>query len=109
MYLFYNYSKFLRCKLPFYENDTYEIQNDHHQKLIDTFIPSSSKSLKTKYNQCELKIGPSITNSSDLFTEDYLNTITNQNYTLEKCNEWVYSKEYFESTIISDVIKFFTN
>ncbi|RNA15634.1 Organic cation transporter [Brachionus plicatilis] len=76
-----------RCRIPAYPNDTYEIQSDYHQELIDTFIPESKNSFKEKYDTCNLRV---------------FNKTDKANSSLTKCSEWVYSKEYFESTLMSD-------
>ncbi len=71
-----------RCSLPNYENDTYEIASQDHQELIDRYIPRDPH-LKT-YKSCTIR------NSADL------------NATEVPCNSWVYSKEYYERTIVTE-------
>lgn len=82
-----------RCKLPGYANDTFQIQSDHHRQLVDYYIPPPGKNtLKNKYDSCHLK--------------HYFNNETsfvNKSSTLVTCNEWVYSTEYFDETLISRV------
>lgn len=77
-----------RCRLPDLYNDTYAIQNEQHQLLVNKYIPQDkSDGFKSKYDKCNLY------NYSDT-----------GNATKSKCNKWVYSKQYFEDTLISDVI-----
>lgn len=88
---FYGATPSFRCKIPAYENDTYEIQDNYHQSLIDMYIPiSGDKSLKGIYEKCKIK--------------SYQNT--SNNFTLNQCTEWVYSKQYFQSTLITEVCFF---
>lgn len=91
-FAFYAATPEFRCKIPSYENDTYEIHNEHHQGLVEKFIPTlNDKSFKGIYEKCNIKL--------------YLNN-SSKNFTLSQCNEWVFSKEYFESTLVTEV-KFF--
>ncbi|RMZ97215.1 organic cation transporter -like [Brachionus plicatilis] len=84
---FYGATPNHRCKIPNYENDTYEIQSEYHKQLIDKYIPKSkSGSFKNEYDYCNLKA----------FNQN------SSNSTLIKCDKWVYSKKYFESTLTSD-------
>ena len=57
--------------------------------MISEYIPTSAVSFKDPYDKCNLKI----MNQTD----------EGKNYTLAKCNEWVFSKKYFESTLMADV------
>lgn len=45
---------------------------------------------KNNYDRCKLK-SFSYSNASE------------SNFTLESCDEWVFSKEYFQDTIVTDV------
>lgn len=59
-----------------------------HSNAINNYIPlANDKSVKNKYDKCHLK-----------------RATVNDSFILEKCNEYVYSREYFQSTLISDVI-----
>lgn len=90
-YSFYGATPDFRCKIPGYENDTYEIQGGYHQSLVDLYIPlSTDKSFKGIYDKCNVK--------------SFMNKT---NFTVEQCNEWVYSKQYFQSTIITEVLSIF--
>ena len=72
------------CKLPTLVNDTFYSQGEWHSELIDMHLPWTND---TQHNRkCFLRsIGE---NGTETFT---------------KCNEWVYSKQYFEKTLTSDV------
>ncbi|RMZ92891.1 organic cation transporter -like, partial [Brachionus plicatilis] len=85
-YSFYGATPNFRCKIPGYENDTYEIQNDYHQSLVDNYIPLlSDQSFKGIYDKCNIKSFPN-----------------KNNFSLDQCNEWVYSKQYFQTTLITE-------
>ena len=78
-----------RCKLPGYDNDTFQIQSEHHRQLVDHFIPPSGENtLRNVYDSCNLKLYNGSNESS-----------------LIACNEWVYSKEFFDETVMSRVRK----
>jgi hypothetical protein len=76
-----------RCKIPGFENDTFAIQSQYHQELIDQNIPIVNSS-SPKYDKCNLKVS----NSSD-----------ESDIRLEKCRSWVFSDEYYGKTITTDV------
>jgi hypothetical protein len=65
----------LRCALPGWTNDTYIVQNDAHQELINATIPQGSKC--TVYNSSGL------------------------NET--KCSSWVYDETYFSPSAVMEV------
>lgn len=73
-----------RCKLPMLDNDTYEVTSQEQQRLIDRYIPKGSGFTR---NDLECKL---ISNSSS-------------NKVLANCDSWVYSKQYYEETVISKV------
>ena len=74
-----------RCFLPGWNlNDTYEIQNKEHFKFIKKYIPL--KKGETEYDKCHFK------------------KYTNFSSKLESCKKWVYSKQYFNETLINKVI-----
>ena len=95
-YNFYGATPNFRCKIPNLDNDTYEITNDYHQYLINKYIPPpSSKSYKDEYNKCEIKVyNLNSTENDDLSS--------NNTFRLQKCKEWVYSKKYFQNTLVTD-------
>jgi hypothetical protein len=69
------------------KNDTFEIWGKYHQELVDKYIPlSSGNSFKNKYDGCHLRV----------FDQP-------MHHNLTKCTEWVYSKEYFGTTLATEV------
>lgn len=86
-------SKIKRCKIPLI-NDTFEIQNDQHANIVDRYIPFD-KNLMTKnnYDRCQIRL---------LFSNE-----TGANLAISDCDEWVFSKEYFDHTIVTDVSIYF--
>ncbi|XP_048727164.2 organic cation transporter protein-like isoform X1 [Ostrea edulis] len=65
-----------RCKIPGYDNDTYEIQSSYHQSLINQTIPLDLKDKKQPYDKCHLYQHSNLTNTVERI----------------KCNEWVYDR-----------------
>ena len=72
-----------RCRLPsdLFKNDTYEITSNNQLNLVEKYIPIDPKT--DKYDTC------------------HLNSPNGTNTTIE-CHEWVYSKQYFDRTIITE-------
>ncbi len=66
-------------------NDTYEIQSVEQKYLIETYIPLDSNN---EYDKCHLKQFEK--NSS--------------NYSIVKCDSWVYSRQYYEETLVTKVL-----
>jgi hypothetical protein len=91
-FTFYGASPKHRCKLPefIFPNDTYQIQSKFHQEIVEEFIPESNIDALSSFDQCNLK-NFSITNE------------TSSNFTLMKCSEWVFSNEYYEKTLVTEV------
>lgn len=87
-----------RCKLPNYANDTFEIQSDEHRRLIDYYIPEkdAKKGVTNRYDGCHIKY---YSNESSLSSNG-----SSSNFSLNSCNEWVYSKEFYQTTIVAKVI-----
>ena len=77
-YVIFHLFFFLRCKLPFYEDDTFAVQSSTHDEMINASIP---KKLDGSYSECTLLV----------------------NGTEEKCSEWVYDQSQFIRTVTSDV------
>ncbi|KAK3086309.1 hypothetical protein FSP39_016703 [Pinctada imbricata] len=77
-----------RCKIPGYSNDTWKVQSDYHQYLINQSIPLSDDS-NLYYDQCH--------------TYRYINfnATGNQERDLVKCSEWVYDTDTFKETFVS--------
>lgn len=71
-----------RCKLPMLENDTYEIFSSEQQRLVDLYIPPGKGHVT--YDGCHL----------------YNTTTHNRSET--ECNQWVYSKKYYDQTIVTE-------
>ena len=83
-------NKKFRCKLPNYENDSYEIQSDYHQQLVDKYVPfDKNNSLLNELDKCKLY---EFNNINDTFS--------NSTYT---CDSWVFSRKYYHKTIVNDV------
>ncbi|XP_061177442.1 organic cation transporter protein-like [Saccostrea echinata] len=78
-----------RCGIPDYTNDTYNIQNSHHQELIKKYIPIGSDGLYM-YDECHVyrfnQSTPSVFNDSGV---------------LEECSSWVFDKTLFDETIVT--------
>ncbi|XP_064619627.1 organic cation transporter protein-like [Lineus longissimus] len=66
-----------RCAIPGLENDTYTVQDDHHQSLINATIPRGET--------CKI----------------YSNT-SGVNRTTQGCSAWVYDTSVFLSTAVTD-------
>lgn len=81
-------SKFIRCKIPELDNDTYEIQGDFHRLLIDKYIPLKQDG---KYETCLVNV----------FNSTRLNS--NSSFYETNCDEYVYSKKFYEKTLVTDV------
>lgn len=78
-----------RCKIPFYPNDTYEIQSSYHQHLVNLTIPKSDDDT-LEYSQCHVYVSSGAGN------------LNPANFTREKCTEWVYETSEFKSTFTSE-------
>lgn len=66
-----------RCKIPFYDNDTFAVQSEHHKEAINITIPMESDGT---YSLCTYFV----------------------NGTEQKCSEWVYDQSIFIRTVTSD-------
>jgi hypothetical protein len=77
------------------DNDTFLIQNDYHEALVDYYIPKLSNSSKD-YDRCYIKVYKNHTESPE----------KSSNYTKEKCKSWVYSNTIYRKTIVTDVCRF---
>ena len=82
-----------RCAIPGLLNDTFEIQNDEHQLLVNKFIPDSTDD-QHKYDQCNVF---SETNSYDVNTSRPINA------SQYSCNQWVYDNTDFKATFVTKV------
>ncbi len=115
--------------MPFVANDSYEIFGDQHELLVQKHIPKpSDQSYKDKYEKCKIRVYnlneyefyypnddlPSSTvataNTFDHFTskhssyniDELTQAFSRNESVLIKCNKWVYSQEYFKSTISTE-------
>ncbi|RUS88324.1 hypothetical protein EGW08_003895, partial [Elysia chlorotica] len=82
-----------RCAVPGLPNDTFNIQNEAHARLINATIPFDVD--KASYSQCS-RYKESVNQS----------TAHSTNMTLgetQSCSRWVYSTDVFSSSIISDL------
>ena len=70
------------CAIPGYANDTYEVQGDFHQRLINETYSES------EYEKCHL----------------YVNVGHNLTSKTESCTSWVYDKSLFTETLGAKVI-----
>ena len=69
-----------------------------HEKLINKYIPASKDNFKSDFDKCHMR---KYHKDENLVTE--INDPRTINFTLVKCNKWVYSKEYFEATLNTEV------
>ncbi|KAL3882128.1 hypothetical protein ACJMK2_028499 [Sinanodonta woodiana] len=82
-----------RCAIPGYDNDTYRIQSEYHQMLVNKTIPRSSD-VKLKYDQCHIFAANA--------TYDEFNHPLNDTPSLN-CKRWVYDDTIFKATFVSQV------
>ncbi|GFR89934.1 organic cation transporter protein [Elysia marginata] len=82
-----------RCAVPGLLNDTFNIQNEAHARLINATIPFDAD--KGSYSKC-----------SHYKNGLYKSTLLAQNITLgdtQACSRWVYSTDVFKSSILSEL------
>ena len=82
-----HFSTFFRCAIPGLLNDTYEVQSNEHELLIERFIPKDSSGT---WSSC--KINFSRQNSSENVTST------------RSCDRWVYAKTPFRDTVVTEVL-----
>ncbi|KAK0064416.1 organic cation transporter protein [Biomphalaria pfeifferi] len=85
-----------RCKLPKYSNDTYEIQNDYHEYLINISIPPSDVD-SSDYSECMIY---SDANFSAPYEFRWSNTSAPRS--TRTCKEWVYDKSEYDLSAIEE-------
>ena len=85
---------YCRCKLPGVENDTYELQGNYHQALINATIPAGSED--HEYDECHIYAYEEPTN---------YNTGDDKpvNGTKVKCTAWVYDTTVYKNTFAKKV------
>ncbi|CAI9729376.1 Hypothetical predicted protein [Octopus vulgaris] len=76
-----------RCAIPGYDNDTYKIQSESHEELINEYIPKSEDEGEVVYEKCLI----------------YSNTTENGNRTTKKCGSWVYDKTNTHTSITTQL------
>ena len=85
-----------RCKIDGLDNDTYKVQGDYHQALINATIPPGSKD--QKYDMCHVYVTDNYTN----YDQD--NKPSNAT-TKQKCTSWVYATDVYKNTFAKQVTK----
>ncbi|CAI9729395.1 organic cation transporter protein-like [Octopus vulgaris] len=75
------------CAIPGYDNDTYKIQSEIHEELINEYIPKSEDEGEVVYDKCLI----------------YSNTTENGNRTTQKCSSWVYDKTNTHTSITTQL------
>ncbi|RUS90445.1 hypothetical protein EGW08_001786 [Elysia chlorotica] len=84
-----------RCAVPGLDNDTFYIQNEAHQLLLNSSIPfdatkgTYSQCYRYKFNQSSPEVG-------------FTGTLNMTSPNLEMCTKWVYSTDVFSTSIISE-------
>ncbi|XP_036361571.1 organic cation transporter protein-like [Octopus sinensis] len=76
-----------KCAIPGYNNDTYKIQSEIDEELINEYIPKSEDEGEVVYDKCLI----------------YSNTTENGNRTTQKCSSWVYDKTNTHNSITSEL------
>lgn len=80
-----------RCKIPGYDNDTYQIQNEHHEEILQRYIPVD-ESQDGGYDQCHV-----------YRMEQSFGKTRNDSRPTEKCSVWVYDTSLFDETFVTKV------
>ncbi|KAK3777515.1 hypothetical protein RRG08_044805 [Elysia crispata] len=86
-------SRDFRCAVPGLLNDTYDIQNEAHARLINASIPWDSD--KDGYSQCS--------RYKNSVNESAWETTNMTSVPTVSCSRWVYSSDVFASSIISEL------
>ncbi|XP_045197588.2 organic cation transporter protein-like isoform X2 [Mercenaria mercenaria] len=83
-----------RCNLPTVDNDTYEVQGQWHEILINRSIPLVKDDVGVyEYSDCDMFA----TNQNTSYNELNMPVNTSE----KQCDKWVYDKSTFESTFIT--------
>ena len=88
---------YCRCKLPGVENDTYEVQGNYHQTLINATIPPGSED--HLYDECHIYAYEEPTK--------YKSGDKHVNGTKVKCTAWVYDTTVYKNTFAKKVSMFY--
>jgi hypothetical protein len=71
-------------------NETFEITDEGHHKLIDKYLIKISEN---QYDKCSIKYFPA----------NFSQNVTNDNFIIRKCDDWLFSDQYYGKTIVTDV------
>ena len=99
----------LRCAIPGLDNDTFEIQDEHHARLVTEHIPVTADG---SLSSCEIYEVPP--NNVDPIYEGYPSNADNKIYegythypsnksAIVPCSRWVYDRSVFIDTVITEV------
>ncbi len=93
-------SFYQRCKINDYDKFDVESLNATQLDLIEKYIPlTTGTNVRENYDTCNIKYYP-----NDAYNESTLGlNVSNNTYELRECNEYVYSKKYYEETSTSEV------
>ena len=94
---------YFRCAIPGLVNDTYAVQNDFHQSLINLTIPPAEPNDDDEvYDKCH-------TYTTDGFGPyggvTGINATSVINRTTITCDRWVYDVSVFKSTLAAEVMQ----
>ncbi|KAL8575563.1 hypothetical protein ACOMHN_059627 [Nucella lapillus] len=78
-----------RCAIPGLDNDTFDSQGAWHEALLRLTVPYDED--KGAWAQCQR------------YRHRDMNDTSNPSNETEECSRWVYSKEYYEQTVISEL------
>ena len=85
-----------RCAIPGLDNDTYAIQSDYHQLLVNLTIPAAAPNDDDDiYDKCNIF-------DIDLSKINDVSIIANRSIT-KACDRWVYDDSVFTSTLAAEV------
>ena len=96
---------YFRCAIPGLDNDTYAIQNEFHQRLVNLTIPPAVPNDDDDvYDKCRMY---EYTHTDmlvfyDVYKATNLSSIPNR--TSVTCEQWVYDDSVFTSTLAAEVI-----